>query len=82
MMTAFAGVVGSIFALGFSTAEKAGNFTCWILPFSSGGFLYIALIGIMPDILSESDLRNSMKQIMCLSLGIFVIYFFTFIIDL
>lgn len=31
--------------------------TAWILPFTSGGFLYIALVNVVPDLLEESSLR-------------------------
>ena len=27
----------------------------WILPFTSGGFLYIALVNVLPDLLEEDD---------------------------
>uniref|UniRef100_A0A8C2YZT9 Zinc transporter ZIP13 n=1 Tax=Cyclopterus lumpus TaxID=8103 RepID=A0A8C2YZT9_CYCLU len=33
------------------------NATAWILPFTSGGFLYIALVNVVPDLLEESSLR-------------------------
>lgn len=31
--------------------------TAWILPFTSGGFLYIALVNVVPDLLEESSVR-------------------------
>jgi len=33
------------------------NATAWILPFTSGGFLYIALVNVVPDLLKESNIR-------------------------
>lgn len=33
------------------------NATAWILPFTAGGFLYIALVNVVPDLLEESSLR-------------------------
>lgn len=36
----------------FSPAEET---VAWILPFTSGGFLYIALVNVLPDILEEDD---------------------------
>lgn len=33
------------------------NATSWILPFTSGGFLYIALVNVVPDLLEESSLK-------------------------
>lgn len=80
-ITATAGISGAIFALSFSSAEKAGNITSWILPFTSGGFLYIALVGILPDIINETNLNTSIKQILSLKLGILVIYLFSQLFD-
>lgn len=34
------------------TAEET---VAWILPFTSGGFLYIALVNVLPDLLEEDD---------------------------
>lgn len=36
--------------------------TAWILPFTSGGFLYIALVNVVPDLLEESSLRYSLSS--------------------
>lgn len=33
------------------------NSSGWILPFTAGGFLYIALVNVVPDLLQESSLR-------------------------
>lgn len=33
------------------------NASSWILPFTSGGFLYIALVNVVPDLLEESSFR-------------------------
>ena len=41
---------GAITAL---TAEQAGERTAWILGFTPGGFLYIALVTVVPDLLQE-----------------------------
>lgn len=30
-----------------------GENTAWILPFTSGGFIYIALVTVVPDLLDE-----------------------------
>lgn len=35
----------------------AEDATAWILPFTAGGFLYIALVNVVPDLLEESSLR-------------------------
>jgi zinc transporter 13 len=80
-LTALSGIIGAFFALLSSTAEHAGDVTSWILPFSSGGFLYISMANILPDIISEKDLIISIKQILSMTLGIFVIYWFSLMFE-
>lgn len=46
------GPVGSQPVGSSPTAEET---VAWILPFTSGGFLYIALVNVLPDILEEDD---------------------------
>jgi solute carrier family 39 (zinc transporter), member 13 len=81
LITAFSGLIGAIFALTFSSAERAGDVTCWILPFTSGGFIYIALIDIVPDIVNEKSVKASLKQLFSMMLGIMVIYWFALIFE-
>lgn len=75
-LTASGGVFGAITAL---TAEQAGERTAWILAFTSGGFLYIALVTVVPDLLQERHGRESMKQVAFLVLGILCMVFVTYI---
>ncbi|KAM3919071.1 LOW QUALITY PROTEIN: zinc transporter ZIP13 [Leptodactylus fuscus] len=50
----------------------AGEAVAWILPFTSGGFLYIALVNVLPDLLEEKNTRNSLVQVLLISCGIVV----------
>ncbi|GFT14202.1 zinc transporter ZIP13 [Nephila pilipes] len=68
--TATIGILGAIVALSSDSADKLGDCTSWILPFTSGGFLNIALVNVLPDILKEKDPWESMKQMLCLCGGI------------
>lgn len=38
-----------------SPPAAAEETVAWILPFTSGGFLYIALVNVLPDLLEEDD---------------------------
>lgn len=49
----------------------------FILPFTIGGFLYIALVGIIPEILKETNLKISLSQIFSFMLGIAFIFALT-----
>jgi len=67
MVTASAGLCGAVFGL---IAEHAGDSTAWVLPFTSGGFIYIALVTIVPDLLQETRPRESIKQMLMMLAGI------------
>jgi zinc transporter ZupT len=45
-----------------------------ILPFTIGGFLYIALVGIIPEIVQEQDPRISIKQMFFFFIGVLFIF--------
>lgn len=47
-----------------------GDFTWWILPFTSGCFLNIALTNLLPDLMKEDNPKESLKQLASLLLGI------------
>lgn len=65
------GIMGTATALYFKSIDTLNAKTIWILPFSAGGFLYIALVNLLPEILSRrTNLRDSMEQIGCVILGI------------
>jgi zinc transporter 13 len=72
MSTASIGILGCIVALSADSAESIGAKTAWILPFTAGGFIHIALISILPDILKEDNAWESIKQLICLASGIAV----------
>ncbi|KAL5021962.1 hypothetical protein ScPMuIL_001117 [Solemya velum] len=79
MVTATGGILGVVAALSAKSAESAGNRTAWILPFTSGGFIYIALITVLPDLLDEKHGRESVKQVLCIVAGIAVMLIITLI---
>lgn len=44
----------------------------WILPFTAGGFIYIALVSVIPELLDEvkPSFKQSILQIFCMLLGV------------
>lgn len=71
IITATAGLLGSLFAVACS--GKSGSMdsgTSWILPFTAGGFLHIALVSVLPDLLQEDNPKESLKQLGALLAGI------------
>lgn len=73
LLTATAGLMGALVAIGGSGVTSAMEArTSWIMPFTAGGFLHIALVTVLPDLLEEEDKIESLKQLGALVLGIFV----------
>ncbi|XP_059173974.1 zinc transporter ZIP13-like isoform X2 [Physella acuta] len=80
-LTASGGVVGAITALSAESAQIAGDRTAWILPFTSGGFMYIALVTVVPDLLQEKHGGESLKQVGCICLGVLAMVIVTLAFD-
>ncbi|XP_069595834.1 zinc transporter ZIP13 [Ranitomeya imitator] len=72
LMTAMGGILGAGFSVCAQSPKGAGEAVAWILPFTSGGFLYIALVNVLPDLLEEKSTRNSLIQVLLISCGIAV----------
>ncbi|XP_049880768.1 zinc transporter ZIP13 homolog [Pectinophora gossypiella] len=73
LATASAGLIGAMVAVVFSGAKNAIEAkTSWIVPFTAGGFLHIALVTVLPDLLREDDKRESLKHLAALVAGIAV----------
>lgn len=66
LITATFGVLGAAAAL--LTTEVIGR--RWIVPFTAGGFLHISLISILPELIQETNPKESIKQLLCIGAGI------------
>ncbi|XP_060767255.1 zinc transporter ZIP13 [Neoarius graeffei] len=81
LSTALGGVLGACFALSAQSQQGTDNATAWILPFCSGGFLYIALVNVVPDLLEETSFRHSLLQILLIFCGVGVMALLSAIAD-
>ncbi|KAK2172566.1 hypothetical protein NP493_941g00000 [Ridgeia piscesae] len=81
LITASGALIGALAALIAESAQEAGNRTAWILPFTAGGFIYIALVSLVPELLKENDWRESLKQLVLLCSGVTVMALVTFLSD-
>lgn len=75
-LTAMWGVVGVIAGL---TAEHLSSTSSWLLPFTAGGFLYIALVSIVPQLLEETNFLHSMMEVAAIILGVIVMAMVTMV---
>lgn len=67
LVTAVGALSGTLIALLGSSDEAAP----WVLPFTAGGFIYIATVSVLPELLEESTkLYQSLKEIAALLAGV------------
>lgn len=67
LLTAVGALSGTVIALLGSNGEAAP----WVLPFTAGGFIYIATVSVLPELLEESTkLLQSLKEIAALLAGV------------
>lgn len=76
LFTSFGGVFGVV--AGF-LAERASEDVQWILSFTAGGFLYISLVSILPDLFKMSNLKIFTLQVILLLSGIVVMALVTIV---
>lgn len=67
LVTALGALAGTVLALLGSSGEASP----WVLPFTAGGFIYIATVSVLPELLEESTkLTQSLKEIGALLAGV------------
>lgn len=82
LITASSGVIGAFVAVWSSgVSDTVEARTSWILPFTAGGFLHIALVTVLPELLQEENPKESLKQMLSLASGIIIMAVLTAIIE-
>ncbi|XP_058162199.1 zinc transporter ZIP13 isoform X1 [Dasypus novemcinctus] len=81
LSTALGGLLGACFAICTQSPKGVETTVAWILPFTSGGFLYIALVNVLPDLLEEDDPWHSLQQVLLLGSGIVVMVLFSLFVE-
>lgn len=71
--------VGALFgtAISLLAQDSSGALAAsWILPFTAGGFIYIAMVSVIPELLDDDKprLRQSISQVLALLTGVFMMY--------
>ena len=67
LVTAVGCLVGTIVGL---VAHDVAQSSAWILPFTAGGFIYIACVTVLPDLLEDNSLAQSAREVVAMILGI------------
>lgn len=71
-LVAFTAVLGGI--IGYFLSLHIENMTMYLLPFTAGGFIYIAASDLMPEIRKEVSLKKSMISFGVFLLGVLIMY--------
>ena len=66
--TAIGAMLGTLLSLCAGGVGSAA--IAWVLPFTAGGFIYIATVSVIPELLEESTLWQTFKEICALLFGI------------
>ncbi|KAH8350595.1 hypothetical protein KR067_010895 [Drosophila pandora] len=71
LVTALGAVAGTALALLGAGSGEGDTSAPWVLPFTAGGFIYIATVSVLPELLEESTkLKQSLKEIFALLTGV------------
>lgn len=74
--TAIGAMIGTVCSL---LAEGVGDAAvAWILPFTAGGFIYIATVSVIPELLKDTTLGQSIKEILAMLIGVFMMVLIAF----
>ncbi|XP_071498304.1 protein catecholamines up-like [Diadema antillarum] len=72
LVTAVGALAGCICALLAEGAE--GSTSVWVLPITAGGFIYIATVSVIPELLEDTKLKQSIMEIIGLLSGVGLMY--------
>ncbi|CAH2243988.1 protein catecholamines up [Pararge aegeria] len=72
LLTAFGAISGTVISI-YLQGSGDGIVSSLILPFTAGGFIYIATVSVIPELLEGSNkLVQSMKEILALLAGVYM----------
>ena len=69
-LSAITAVLGTIVA--FLLGEVGEIFINWVLPFAAGGFIYIAMTDLIPELHKTKKISHSFSQLFFLILGVII----------
>ena len=77
--TALVGLLGALLALWFESSDNLENALMYVLPFTAGGFLNIALVSLVPDLMQEKQPLSALYQLLCVIAGILAMSLLTLV---
>jgi len=77
--TALVGLLGALLALAFESSNDLETLLMYILPFTAGGFLNIALVSVVPELMEETRPGPALAQFVCVIGGILAMSLLTMV---
>lgn len=74
-LSAITAIAGAVIAYFFAATIE--NFTNWMVPFTAGGFIYIASVDLLPELHQMQRFPKAVAQLAFFLLGIGVMWFLT-----
>jgi len=74
--TAIGAMAGTVCGL---LSQNFGEATQWILPFTAGGFVYIATVSVLPELLEDTTFWQSIKELVALAAGVAIMVIIVFL---
>ncbi len=71
-LTALTCILGTV--IGYFISANMHNFSPFLLPFTAGGFIYIAACDLIPELHKEPGLKQSTFSLLAFSCGVLFIY--------
>ncbi len=78
-LSALVAMLGALAAVVF--AASLTNFTNFIIPFTAGGFIYIATADLIPEMKKETGAGKSILQLLCILIGIAIMLALRYIFE-
>lgn len=76
-LSALTSVLGAVFL--FTIGGMTESVTAWFVPIAAGGFIYIAVADLIPELHKTKEVRYSIQQIIAVVLGVTVMISLTFL---
>lgn len=70
LLTAIGALLGCVFGYYSGTTGAAAAQGSWIIPFTAGGFIYVAMVNVLPTLLPHQSLRQTLAECMAMFLGV------------
>ncbi|KAL7070638.1 hypothetical protein ACQ4LE_009978 [Meloidogyne hapla] len=80
LYTAFGALAGCVLSLWDVDAANIAEAVeqSWALPFTAGGFIYIGTVSMIPELLENSTIWQSIKELVAFLLGLLMMYLIAF----